>query len=60
MNWYMKRKDDTFYVSSHKTTSQHYVVIHLASATTQRSALLLDAELADAEPFHSGRAAKHQ
>jgi oligopeptidase B len=39
-----------FYVSLHKTTSQHYVVIHLASATTSE-VLLLDAELADAEPL---------
>ncbi|EJE5948423.1 oligopeptidase B [Salmonella enterica subsp. enterica serovar Infantis] len=45
-----EEKDDTFYVSLHKTTSQHYVVIHLASATTSE-VLLLDAELADAEPF---------
>ncbi|QCT90051.1 oligopeptidase B [Escherichia sp. E4742] len=42
--------DDTFYVSLHKTTSKHYVVIHLASATTSE-VRLLDAELADAEPF---------
>ncbi len=46
-----KRKDDTFYVSLHKTTSQHYVVIHLASATTQRSAITTR-NRADAEPFH--------
>jgi oligopeptidase B len=39
-----------FYVSLHKTTSQHYVVIHIASATTSE-VLLLDAELADAEPL---------
>lgn len=45
-----EEKDDTFYVSLHKTTSQHYIVIHLASATTSE-VLLLDAELADAEPF---------
>lgn len=45
-----EEKDDAFYVSLHKTTSQHYVVIHLASATTSE-VLLLDAELADAEPF---------
>ncbi|WP_260864132.1 oligopeptidase B [Citrobacter sp. Marseille-Q6884] len=42
--------DDMFYVSLHKTTSQHYVVIHVASATTSE-VLLLDAELADAEPL---------
>ncbi|EKE4262661.1 oligopeptidase B [Escherichia coli] len=45
-----EEKDDTFYVSLHKTTSKHYVVIHLASATTSE-VRLLDAELADAEPF---------
>lgn len=42
--------DDMFYVSLHKTTSLHYVVIHIASATTSE-VLLLDAELADAEPL---------
>lgn len=45
-----EEKDDTFFVSLHKTTSQHYIVIHLASATTSE-VLLLDAELADADPF---------
>ncbi|VEA81859.1 protease II [Escherichia coli] len=30
-----EEKDDTYYVSLHKTTSKHYVVIHLASATHQ-------------------------
>ncbi|MBJ9161790.1 oligopeptidase B [Citrobacter farmeri] len=45
-----EEKDDTFYVSLHKTTSQHYIVIHLASATTSE-VLLQDAELADADPF---------
>ena len=45
-----EEKDDTYYVSLHKTTSKHYVVIHLASATTSE-VLLLDAEMADAEPF---------
>lgn len=45
-----EEKDETFYVSLHKTTSKHYVVIHLASATTSE-VRLLDAELADAEPF---------
>ncbi|EIS6463808.1 oligopeptidase B [Escherichia coli] len=45
-----EEKDDTYYVSLHKTTSKHYVVIHLASATT-REVRLLDAEMADAEPF---------
>lgn len=44
-----EEKDDTCYVSVHKTTSKHFIVIHLASATTSE-ALLLDAELADAKP----------
>ena len=42
--------DDMFYVSLHKTTSLHYVIIHIASAPTSE-VLLLDAELADAEPL---------
>lgn len=45
-----EEKGDTYYVSLHKTTSKHYVVIHLASATTSE-VRLLDAEMADAEPF---------
>ncbi|HFR1905693.1 TPA: oligopeptidase B [Shigella sonnei] len=45
-----EEKDDTYYVSLHKMTSKHYVVIHLASATTSE-VRLLDAEMADAEPF---------
>ncbi|EFC7079153.1 oligopeptidase B [Escherichia coli] len=45
-----EEKDDTYYVSLHKTTSKHYVVIHLASATTSE-VRLLDAEMADAEQF---------
>lgn len=45
-----EEKDDTYYVSLHKTTSKHYVVIHLASATTSE-VRLLDVEMADAEPF---------
>lgn len=45
-----EEKDDTYYVSLHKTTSKHYVVIHLASATTSE-VRLLDAKMADAEPF---------
>ena len=45
-----EEKDETYYVSLHKTTSKHYVVIHLASATTSE-VRLLDAEMADAEPF---------
>ncbi len=44
-----EEKDETFYVSLHKTTSQHYVIIYLASATTSEC-LLLDAELPDAQP----------
>ena len=35
-----EEKDDTYYVSLHKTTSKHYVVIHLASATTSEVRLL--------------------
>ncbi len=45
-----EEQDETFYVSLSKTTSQHYVVISLASATTSES-LLLDAELPDAQPL---------
>lgn len=45
-----EEKDDTYYVSLHKTTSKHYVVIHLVSATTSE-VRLLDAEMVDAEPF---------
>ncbi|MFW0767057.1 oligopeptidase B [Trabulsiella odontotermitis] len=41
--------DETFYVSLHKTTSRHFVLIYLASATTSE-VLLLDAELPDAQP----------
>ncbi|VVL22275.1 Protease 2 [Klebsiella variicola] len=44
-----EEKDETFYVSVHKTTSQQFVVIYLSSATTSE-ALLLNAELPDAEP----------
>lgn len=47
-----EEKDDTYYVSLHKTTSKHYVVIHLASVTTSE-VRLLDAEMADAEPQRS-------
>ncbi|MFP1527486.1 hypothetical protein ACLB1R_07175 [Escherichia coli] len=47
-----EEKDDTYYVSLHKTASKHYVVVHLASATTSE-VRLLDAEMADAEPFVS-------
>lgn len=45
-----EEKDDTFYVGLSKTTSQHYITIHLASATTSE-VLLLDAELPDAQPL---------
>ena len=45
-----EERDETFYVSLHKTTSQHYVIIYLASATTSEC-LLLDAELPDAQPI---------
>lgn len=49
-NLVYEEKDDTFYVSLHKTSSRHYVVIHLSSATTSE-VLLIDAELPDAEPL---------
>lgn len=45
-----EEKDETFYVSLHKTSSRHYVIIFLASATTSE-VLLLDAELPDAQPL---------
>ncbi len=45
-----EEKDETFYVSLHKTTSQHYVIIYLASAPNSEC-LLLDAELPDAQPI---------
>ena len=45
-----EEKDETFYVSLHKTTSKHYIIIFLASATTTE-VLLLDAELPDAQPL---------
>lgn len=45
-----EEEDDTFYVSLGKTTSQHYIIIHLASSTTSE-VLLLDAELPDAQPL---------
>lgn len=44
-----EEKDDTFYVSLGKTTSQHFITIYLNSATTSE-VRLLDAELSDAEP----------
>ncbi|WP_039056620.1 oligopeptidase B [Enterobacter sp. Bisph1] len=45
-----EEQDDTFYVGLSKTTSHHYITIHLASATTSE-VLLLDAELPDAQPL---------
>ena len=45
-----EEKDETFYVSVHKTTSQHFITIYLSSATTTE-VLLLDAELPDAPPL---------
>lgn len=44
-----EEKDDTFYVSVHKTSSRHFIIIALNSATSSEM-LLLDAELPDAEP----------
>lgn len=44
-----EEKDEMFYVSVHKTTSKHFVLIYLSSATTSE-VLLLDAELVDAQP----------
>ncbi|WP_437613570.1 prolyl oligopeptidase family serine peptidase [Erwinia sp. V71] len=41
--------DDTFYVSVHKTTSEHFILIALNSTTTSE-VLLLDAEFAEAQP----------
>ncbi|WP_017802864.1 prolyl oligopeptidase family serine peptidase [Winslowiella toletana] len=41
--------DDTFYVSVHKTTSEHFILIALNSSTTSEI-LLLDGEYAEAEP----------
>ena len=44
-----EEKDDTFYVSVHKTTSEHFILIALNSTTTSE-VLLLDAEYAEAQP----------
>ncbi len=44
-----EEQDDTFYVSVHKTTSEHFILIVLNSSTTSEI-LLLDAEYADATP----------
>ena len=41
--------DDTFYVSLYKTTSEEFIAISLNSSTTSEI-LLLDANVADAEP----------
>ena len=45
-----EEKDDTFYASLHKTSSKHYVMISLSSATTSE-VLLVDAEMPDAQPI---------
>ncbi|MGK0736824.1 oligopeptidase B [Yokenella regensburgei] len=44
-----EEQDDMFYVSVHKTTDRHFILIYLASSTTSE-VRLLDAELPDAEP----------
>ena len=44
-----EEQDDTFYVSVHKTTSQHFILIALQSSTTSEIHLV-DAEYADARP----------
>jgi len=44
-----EEKDDTFYVSLHKTMSEHFILIVLNSSTTSEIRLL-DAEFADAQP----------
>lgn len=44
-----EEQDDTFYVSVHKTTSEHFILISLNSSTTSEI-LLLDAEYAEAKP----------
>ena len=44
-----EEQDETFYVSLHKTSSRQYVVIVLSSTTTSEM-LLLDADLANAQP----------
>lgn len=44
-----EEQDDTFYVSVHKTTSQHFILIALQSSTTSEIHLI-DAEFADATP----------
>ncbi|QKJ87473.1 oligopeptidase B [Paramixta manurensis] len=44
-----EEQDDTFYVSVHKTTSEHFILIALSSSTTSEI-MVLDAEYADACP----------
>ncbi|MEI7218369.1 prolyl oligopeptidase family serine peptidase, partial [Pectobacterium carotovorum] len=44
-----EEKDDTYYVSLSKTTSEHYITIYLSSTTTSE-VLLLDATRPDAVP----------
>ncbi|MEQ9875174.1 prolyl oligopeptidase family serine peptidase [Pectobacterium brasiliense] len=44
-----EEKDDTYYVSLSKTTSEHYITIYLSSTTTSE-VLLLDATRPDALP----------
>ncbi|EPE1851395.1 oligopeptidase B [Cronobacter dublinensis] len=45
-----EEKDETFYVSLYKTTSQNFILIFLGSATTTE-VLLVDADLPDAPPL---------
>lgn len=44
-----EERDDTFYVSLHKSTSEHFIIIALNSSTTSEM-WLLDAEFVDAKP----------
>lgn len=44
-----EEQDETFYVSLHKTMSEHFILIVLSSTTTSEIQLL-DAEFADAQP----------
>ncbi|NIF20302.1 prolyl oligopeptidase family serine peptidase [Candidatus Pantoea multigeneris] len=44
-----EEEDDTFYVSLHKTTSEHFILIALYS-TTSSEIQLIDAEYPDAQP----------
>jgi oligopeptidase B len=44
-----EERDDTFYVSVHKTSSRHFIIIALNSATSSE-VLLVDAEMPDAQP----------